>query len=102
MTTATLTTLFTFLGSNGADPTGGLLIDAAGDLFGTTHGGGVSGLGTVFELPAGGGETTMVRFSPQTGSHPDSGLIADASGDLFGTTNAGGRGRRRHGVRDCP
>ena len=39
-----------FNGANGSSPQGGLIADAAGDLFGTTGGGGADGDGTVFEL----------------------------------------------------
>ena len=44
------TVLFKFNGKNGADPSAGLIHDAAGNLFGTTVDGGASGDGTVFEL----------------------------------------------------
>ena len=49
---STITTLasFNFSGSNGSNPQAGLLLDAQGDLFGTTNGGGASNEGTVFEL----------------------------------------------------
>jgi uncharacterized repeat protein (TIGR03803 family) len=48
--TATLTTLVSFNGPNGANPYGSLIADANGDLFGTTYGGGANGQGTVFEI----------------------------------------------------
>jgi hypothetical protein len=44
------TTLLTFDGENGSGPTGGLLLDAAGDLFGATAVGGKRNAGVVFEL----------------------------------------------------
>jgi hypothetical protein len=44
------TTLVNFNGTDGSGPVAGLIADAAGDLFGTTTGGGVKGEGTVFEL----------------------------------------------------
>jgi uncharacterized repeat protein (TIGR03803 family) len=44
--------LYSFAGgADGANPYGGLIRDTAGDLYGTTHGGGVAGHGTVFEIP---------------------------------------------------
>src|SRR5579864_8808195 len=46
----TLTTLVSFNGANGALPAGGLIADAAGDLFGTTSAGGANGDGAVFEI----------------------------------------------------
>ena len=50
--TGKLTTLATFTGANGAELDGGLTINSAGDLFGTTYYGGANDDGTVFELPA--------------------------------------------------
>ena len=46
----TLMTLGSFNGTNGANPFAGLIADAAGNLFGTTNGGGTSNVGTVFEI----------------------------------------------------
>jgi uncharacterized repeat protein (TIGR03803 family) len=46
---ATFTTLVSFNNTNGEDP-GGLIADAAGDIFGTTSQGGANGDGTVFEI----------------------------------------------------
>ena len=43
-------TLATFSGANGNNPTGDLISDAAGDLFGTTYSGGAAEDGTVFEI----------------------------------------------------
>ena len=88
--TATLTTLVSFKGANGAGP-GGPIADGNGDLFGTTTGGGANGDGTVFEIvkTAGGyasTPTTLVSFNDADGGEPEGSLIADADGDLFGTT----------------
>jgi uncharacterized repeat protein (TIGR03803 family) len=44
------TVFFKFNGKDGAHPTAGLILDAAGNLFGTTVNGGASGFGSVFEL----------------------------------------------------
>ena len=85
----TLSTLATFTGGNGQSPSGSLIADAHGDLFGTTQRGGANGDGTVFELVKGStGYTlsTLVTFTGGNGSAPAAGLIADAKGDLFGTT----------------
>jgi uncharacterized repeat protein (TIGR03803 family) len=68
----TIQTIASFTGSNGADPRGSLLVDAAGDVFGATDGGGANGLGTVWEVPAGPGSlTTVFSFSSSTGEIPD-------------------------------
>ena len=94
--TATLTTLVNFTGPNGAQPYGSLIIDAAGDLFGTTNSGPNGGDGTVFEIVNTGAgyasaPTTLVILNATvTEASPYGGLIADAAGDLFGTTAGGG------------
>jgi uncharacterized repeat protein (TIGR03803 family) len=93
-----LVTLVSFNGSNGAEPLGRLIVDASGNLFGTTIlGGGPNGQGTVFEIvkTASGyasAPTTLVTFNGSNGAEPHSGLIADAAGNLFGTTQSGGSG----------
>jgi uncharacterized repeat protein (TIGR03803 family) len=74
---------------------GSLIIDSAGNLYGTSGGGGTYGSGTAFELsPAAGGswtETTLHNFGGAgDGAFPQGGLAFDASGNLYGTTSAGG------------
>ena len=94
-------TLLSFNGADGANPGGGLIADAAGDLFGTTGEGGaynapgqLGGEGTVFELVNNGGGSytpvTLLSFDGADGAGPVGGLIADAAGDLFGATAGGG------------
>jgi uncharacterized repeat protein (TIGR03803 family) len=90
-TTHTLTTLVSFNGTNGNSPRAGLLFDAAGNLYGTTYGGGYYGDGTVFEVAASTHAlTTLATFNGTNGSSPYAGLILDTSGNLYGTTTAGG------------
>ncbi len=87
----TITTLATFNGTNGQGPRAGLLMDASGDLFGTTYGGGSASDGTVFEVVAGTHALiTLATFTGSNGANPSVALIADRSGDLFGTTQYGG------------
>jgi uncharacterized repeat protein (TIGR03803 family) len=92
---STPTTLVSFNGTNGAGPNGGLIADAAGNLFGATGGGGAYGDGTVFEIAKTASgyastPTTLVSFNGTNGAGLKSSLIADAHGDLFGTTFEGG------------
>jgi uncharacterized repeat protein (TIGR03803 family) len=95
---ATLTTLESFTGGDdgGSPGYGSLLMDANGNLFGTTLSGGPAGGGTVFELVnTGSGFTlqTLATFDPNdtvNGNTPFAGLTMDASGNLFGVTQAGG------------
>ncbi len=87
----TITTLASFNIANGAYPTGGLVRDPRGNLFGTTESGGANGLGTVFELAAGSGTiTTLATFDGANGAAPLAGLVRDPQGNLFGTTFGGG------------
>ncbi len=90
------TTLVSFTGADGWGPWAPLIIDAAGNIFGTTYQGGPKSSGTVFEIvkTAGGyasSPTTLVDFTVLNGSYPQGGLIADAAGNLFGTTYEGGK-----------
>ena len=92
---ATLTTLVEFNFSNGAAPSGDVIADIDGNLFGTTSGGGAHGKGTVFEIAKttrgyGTSPTILVSFKGSDGASPKAGLIADAAGNLFGTTSGGG------------
>jgi uncharacterized repeat protein (TIGR03803 family) len=57
------TTLLNFNGTNGEGPQAGLFFDAAGNLYGTTYGGGAYDAGTVFELSRAG---TPLSENPQT------------------------------------
>jgi uncharacterized repeat protein (TIGR03803 family) len=89
--TWTLNTLISFAGGNGSRPWGGLVMDASGNLFGTTSMAGPNGGGTVFELTPQDGSwilTTIYAFSPQ-GGQPLGTLTMDSQGNLYGTTNAG-------------
>jgi uncharacterized repeat protein (TIGR03803 family) len=89
--------LYSFAGpADGAAPNHGVILDKAGNLYGTTVVGGSSNSGTVFELsPAGSGWGEKVIYSFQgasDGSNPTAGLIFDQSGNLYGATSYGGQG----------
>jgi uncharacterized repeat protein (TIGR03803 family) len=88
-------------GTDGGEPAAGLLVDNAGNLYGTTGGGGsaddcgygslIPGCGTVFKLAANGTETVLHVFAGGSdGAYPVGGLIADSAGNLYGTTGGGG------------
>jgi uncharacterized repeat protein (TIGR03803 family) len=93
-TTGTETVLHSFPESplDGNGPFGGLVRDAAGDLYGTTAGGGASNQGTVFKLDTAGKLTVLYSFAgpPLDGQYPLAGLVRDAAGNLYGTTSLGG------------
>ncbi len=87
-------TLLTFDGYNGRNPIGTLVVDAIGQIFGTTSSGGIHGHGTMFRLaPDGVGgftHTILLAFDNALGSIPYGALAGDAQGNLFATTYAGG------------
>ncbi|MFZ0773028.1 MAG: choice-of-anchor tandem repeat GloVer-containing protein [Candidatus Sulfotelmatobacter sp.] len=101
--------LHSFAGStsDGAIPAGNLIMDANGDLYGTTTDGGLepkacragsnnpAGCGTVYELSSSNGtwtETIIYEFTRANGDggNPEAGLVEDPAGNLYGTTLFGG------------
>jgi uncharacterized repeat protein (TIGR03803 family) len=91
--THAVTTVAAFNGKNGASPHAGVLIDASGNIYGTTYGGRQDLYGTVFEIVSGTNKvTTLVTFDATNGAFPAGTLIADADGNLYGTASAGGPG----------
>jgi uncharacterized repeat protein (TIGR03803 family) len=90
-------------GKDGGDPETSLILDAAGNLYGTTRQGGGStncrgGCGTVFKLtPNADGswtERVLHSFSGADGNNPRASLIFDTAGTLYGTTIGGGSNDR--------
>ena len=92
----TLTTLFSFDGTDGGWVTAGLIQGTDGNLYGTTNVGGAGsveyGAGTVFKITPGGALTTLYSFCLETGcpdgSNPG-GLIKATEGNFYGTTGFG-------------
>jgi uncharacterized repeat protein (TIGR03803 family) len=85
------TVLHSFTGGPDTGPVGGLVLDAQGNLYGTTNGAGTYGYGTVFKLDTNGKETVLYSFTGGVdGANPQAGLVLDAQGNLFGTTVWGG------------
>jgi uncharacterized repeat protein (TIGR03803 family) len=88
----TLSVLYSFTGSAG--PSNSLVLDMAGNLYGTTVEDGTYGAGTVFELTPSGGSWTYTDLHDFTGgsdgSDPFGGVTLDANGNIYGTTEAGG------------
>jgi uncharacterized repeat protein (TIGR03803 family) len=87
------TVLYSFSGaSDGKYPYGGLVLDNAGNLYGTTLNGGLATClcGAVFKLDPSGVESVILAFNDTDGERPAADLILDAQGNLFGTTSYGG------------
>jgi len=78
-------------GNDGASPMAALVMDQAGNLYGTTSSGGSgAGCGTVFEL-SGTRESVLYRFSGGTdGCSPFAEVALDSEGNFYGTTLLGG------------
>ena len=80
--------LYSFTGgTDGSYPCCGVVMDAKGNLYGTTEG------DTIFKLTNSGGqwtESTAFSFNGADGSDPYSRLVWDGRGNLYGTTSYGG------------
>jgi uncharacterized repeat protein (TIGR03803 family) len=91
--------LYSFLGgpNDGAGPIAGLVFDSAGNLYGTTAGGGSSSSGTVFKLARNSHgdwtESILYSFTGSNGdgANPNTDLVLDSKGNLYGTTSGGGQ-----------
>jgi uncharacterized repeat protein (TIGR03803 family) len=91
----TVTTLVSFVITNGADPFTGLVQGADGNFYGTTQEGGASsncpnGCGTIFKITPTGTLTTLHSFAGTDGSGSEGGLVLSTDGSFYGTTYAGG------------
>ena len=90
--------LYRFVGGTlGAYPAAGVVMDSAGNLYGTTNNGGVDcdgvgvGCGLLFKLTSNGKERVLHTFTGgDDGADPKGQLIMDAAENLYGTTPAGG------------
>ncbi|MGO4884568.1 MAG: choice-of-anchor tandem repeat GloVer-containing protein [Bryobacteraceae bacterium] len=73
-------------GTDGLSPFAGLILDTAGNLFGTTYAGGLNGQGTVFEVNSSGEEQVLYSFPGRAdGIYPQSGVTI-YSNNIYGTT----------------
>ena len=98
MQAQTFTLLYTFTGgTDGSTPLGGVILDAAGNLYGTTSQGGnlacSLGCGTLFKVDAAGNHTVLYSFAGTgagDGQYPNAALVRDAAGNLYRTTVGGG------------
>ncbi|MBY0296680.1 MAG: Hint domain-containing protein [Methylobacterium sp.] len=92
----TTSTLASFNHTDGAYPSGSLIADQQGNLYGTTFNGGSNNNGTAFKLtpaassPTGYVTSTLVSFNYTNGAFSLGGLIADQQGNLYGAAYGGG------------
>ncbi len=83
------TVLYSFNGgtADGCFPYGGVVLDAAGNLYGTTTYCGSHNYGTVFKVDTSGTETVLHSFGSGGASPMYSSLLMDAKGDLYGVNS---------------
>ncbi len=93
----TLTVLYQFNpnGNDAYESTGEVILDAKGNIYGTSTAGGPMGAGTVYELTFTGGqwvEKDLWYFGSRNGTEgwgPHAGVVMDQQGNLYGTTTMG-------------
>ena len=80
-------------GLDGDSPAGGVILDSAGNVYGTAQAGGSHNFGVVYQLtPAAGGWTENILYSFGVGIMQETGLVLDGAGNLYGTTSTGANG----------
>jgi len=86
------TTLYSFTnGIDGGDPSSGVIIDAAGNLYGVTWNAGANGGGTLFQLTPGGQLNVLYNFGSNSSDGGFAlGLAMDTQGNIYGTDLLGG------------
>jgi uncharacterized repeat protein (TIGR03803 family) len=77
---------------DGASPSGALIRDPAGNLYGTTGFGGAHSAGAVYKIDTAGAESVLFSFDGAHGDIPISSLILDQAGNLYGTAKGGPNG----------
>ena len=88
--TGTLTTLYSFSGSDGRSPEGALAQGSDGNFYGTTYEGGGNNAGTIFKITPAGTLTTLHSFDGTDGFGSEAGLVQGTDGKFYGTTTFGG------------
>jgi uncharacterized repeat protein (TIGR03803 family) len=81
---------FTDSSGDGAHANPGLIMDKAGNLYGSTWSGGTNGGGIVFELTPDGAETILHSFAGSDGKNPMGSVVMDKTGNIYGSTFQGG------------
>ncbi len=76
-----------FGGHNGNQPGASLTTDSAGNIYGSTEGGGAHGVGSVFRIDRRGNEKILFSFGAGAVifGQPEADVIMDTQGNLFGT-----------------
>jgi len=78
-------------GSPGAYPSGNIVMDGGGNIYGTTETGGSANSGTIYKLASGTSTvTTLATFDRGKYGASAGGLVSDGSGNLYGGIHYGG------------
>lgn len=94
--TGTVSTVYQFSGTDGLNPTAGLIQATDGNFYGVASQGGMTetstsnGAGTVFKLTPSGTFTKLHDFSGPDGYSPVNGLVQGTDGNFYGVTEYGG------------
>jgi uncharacterized repeat protein (TIGR03803 family) len=90
-TTLHETVLYSFTGGvDGSRPFAGVILDTAGNLYGTAVNGGASNIGVVFKVDTTNHQTVLYSFPGAADGAGFAGVIRDSAGNLYGTTFNGG------------
>ena len=85
-----LTTMHSFVGTDGSQPQAVLLETSTGELFGAARSGGTQNEGTLFKVSSDGEVTVLNCFDGAEGANPSSLVQDPASGRIYTTTFSGG------------
>jgi uncharacterized repeat protein (TIGR03803 family) len=88
-------------GEQAKNPSSGLVVDAAGNAYGTTAEGGYGNRGTVYQLSPTGFHIIYTFAGHPDGANPQGNLVLDTSGNLYGTTVSGGTAKTGCNNRGC-
>src|SRR5450755_2310709 len=84
----TLATLYSFDGTVGEYPYGGLTLGADGNFYGAANRGGPSGFGSIFKITPTGVVTALHSFTNYgEGTNPSSAPVQGADGNFYGSTS---------------
>jgi uncharacterized repeat protein (TIGR03803 family) len=89
-TNGALTSLASFVGTNGEYPYAAVTLGYDGNFYGTTEQGGSYSYGTVFRMTTNGALTSLVSFAGTNGEYPYAALTLGNDGNFYGTTEQGG------------
>jgi uncharacterized repeat protein (TIGR03803 family) len=85
-----ITVLHNFNGTDGKQPTAGLVQASDGNFYGTASAGGTKGFGTLYKITSAGVFSVLNNFDNTSGATPEVTLFQHTTGVLYGDTFSGG------------